>query len=121
MKLTPAFVTLVAIVAALVVALAALKQLPSEAATLAIGVLVGLLVPSKYVGGIALFVALSATACAPHSAGNAAKAAVYVAELEMCVESAASLEESRLCRCEVNTRWQRPCTPAFVPDGGARD
>lgn len=53
--------------------------------------------------------------CTP-SAGAEAASSRYGAELQACVRTATTREESRACRREVDCRWgQGPCT-----DGGSR-
>jgi len=63
-----------------------------------------------------IFLLLLLVACAPSSAKNAEKATTYGVELQLCVQTAKTLAESQKCRCEVNTRWSRPCTE--MTDGG---
>lgn len=52
-------------------------------------------------------VGLLAACCIP------ALPALYQGELEACVDTARTLEESEACRCEVNKRYGRECTPAI--------
>lgn len=49
--------------------------------------------------------------CAP----STTKAAVYAAELQACVERSPTLAQSRLCRCDVSTRYGRACDDAGAP------
>ena len=45
----------------------------------------------------------------PGTVKNMETASKYAAELAECIETSATIAQSRICRCDVNQRWGRAC------------